>query len=196
MITSPTPNCHSIGDCNLQSLRALVAPLFILGSSISYLITSQFFEARIQLIDFISKKTKDTGFFHRRLLGLAEKTSLSPPSGGAHVKGGLLKIFWSFGREMMSKTIEQIQEQIKAIKTQMEKPDLVRPVFGTLSEFQKDNDGWQNLFQYWRFTGASFAPKFIKLGKRVYYRKQDLEQWLAAKPSFTSASQAKQFSTG
>ena len=21
--------------------------------------------------------------------------------------------------------------------------------------------------QYWRFTGASFAPKFIKLGKRV-----------------------------
>ena len=50
--------------------------------------------------------------------------------------------------------------------------------------------------QYWRFTGASFAPKFIKLGKRVYYRKQELEQWLADKPSFTSATQAKQFSTG
>ena len=43
-------------------------------------------------------------------------------------------------------------------------------------------------------TGALLAltaPKFIKLGKRVYYRKQDLEQWLAAKPSFTSSTQAK-----
>ena len=50
--------------------------------------------------------------------------------------------------------------------------------------------------QYWRFTGVSFAPKFIKLGKRVYYRKQDLEQWLTDKPSFTSSTQAKQFSTG
>ena len=49
----------------------------------------------------------------------------------------------------------------------------------------------QKTLQYWRFTGASFAPKFIKLGKRVYYRKQDLEQWLAAKPSFTSSTQAK-----
>lgn len=54
----------------------------------------------------------------------------------------------------------------------------------------------QKTLQYWRFTGASFAPKFIKLGKRVYYRKHDLEQWLADKPSFTSATQAKQFSTG
>ena len=50
--------------------------------------------------------------------------------------------------------------------------------------------------QYWRFTCSSFAPKFIKLVKRVYYRKQELEQWLADKPSFTSATQAKQFSTG
>ena len=78
MIRPATPNCHSIGNCNLQSLRALVAPLFIRGNSISYHITSQFFEARIQLIDFILKKTKDTGFFHRRLLGLAEKTGLPP----------------------------------------------------------------------------------------------------------------------
>ena len=54
----------------------------------------------------------------------------------------------------------------------------------------------QKTLQYWRFTGASFAPKFIKLGKRVYYRKQKLEQWLADKPSFTSAIQAKQLSTG
>ena len=97
---------------------------------------------------------------------------------------------------MMSKTIEQIQEQIKAIKTQMEKPDLVRPVFGTLSEFQKDKDGWQNLSQYWRFFGASFATKFIKLGTRVYDRKEELKQRLADKPSLNSAIQAKYFNTG
>ena len=54
----------------------------------------------------------------------------------------------------------------------------------------------QKTLQYWRFIGASFAPRFIKLGKRVYYRKQDLEQWLADKPSFTSATQAKQQGTG
>ena len=54
----------------------------------------------------------------------------------------------------------------------------------------------QKTLQYWRFTGASFAPKFIKLGTRVYYRREELEQWLADKPSFISATQAKQFKTG
>jgi hypothetical protein len=39
---------------------------------------------------------------------------------------------------MMSETIEEIQEQIKAIATQMEKPDLARPVFGTLSEQRRE----------------------------------------------------------
>tara|TARA_B100000886_G_scaffold174633_1_gene119536 strand:+ start:609 stop:860 length:252 start_codon:yes stop_codon:yes gene_type:complete len=54
----------------------------------------------------------------------------------------------------------------------------------------------QKTLQYWRFAGIQDAPKFIKLGKRVYYRKQDLEQWLTDKPSFTSATQAKRLSTG
>ena len=54
----------------------------------------------------------------------------------------------------------------------------------------------QKTLQYWRFTGASFAPKFIKLGKRVYYRKEELEQWLADKPSFTSTTRAKHQGAG
>ena len=45
--------------------------------------------------------------------------------------------------------------------------------------------------QYWRFAGTSHAPKFIKLGTRVYYRWQDLEQWIAERPSFSSAIEAK-----
>ena len=49
----------------------------------------------------------------------------------------------------------------------------------------------QKTLQYWRFTGASFAPKFIKLGTLVYYRKEELEQWLEDKPSFTSTTHAK-----
>ena len=45
--------------------------------------------------------------------------------------------------------------------------------------------------QYWRFAGTSHAPKFIKLGTRVYYRWQDLELWIAERPSFRSAIEAK-----
>tara|TARA_B100000989_G_C19444170_1_gene428717 strand:- start:583 stop:900 length:318 start_codon:yes stop_codon:yes gene_type:complete len=99
MIRPATPNCHSIGDCNLQSLRALVAPLFIRGNSISYHITSQVFEARIQLIDFILKKTKDTGFFHRRLLGLAEKNRSIPPPGVRPRIGRSLQNILEFWKE-------------------------------------------------------------------------------------------------
>ena len=54
----------------------------------------------------------------------------------------------------------------------------------------------QKTLQYWRFSGASFAPKFIKLGTRVYYRKQALDQWLAERPSYSSATQAKHQSIG
>ena len=45
--------------------------------------------------------------------------------------------------------------------------------------------------QYWRFAGTGHAPKFIKLGTRVYCRWQDLEQWLDERPSFGSAIEAK-----
>lgn len=48
--------------------------------------------------------------------------------------------------------------------------------------------------QYWRFAGNSFAPKFIKLGKRVYYRRLDIERWIEDQPAFQSATQAKQLS--
>ena len=45
--------------------------------------------------------------------------------------------------------------------------------------------------QYWRFAANSHAPKFIKLGTRVYYRWQDLGQWLDKRPSFGSAIEVK-----
>ncbi len=50
--------------------------------------------------------------------------------------------------------------------------------------------------QYWRFAGTSHAPKFIKLGTRVYCLWQDLEKWVAERPSFSSATQAKHQGTG
>ena len=46
--------------------------------------------------------------------------------------------------------------------------------------------------QYWRFAGNSFAPEFIKLGKRVYYRRTDIERWIEDQPVFQSSTQAKQ----
>ena len=45
--------------------------------------------------------------------------------------------------------------------------------------------------QYWRFASTSHAPKFMQLGTRVYYRWQDLVQWLDERPSFGSATEAK-----
>lgn len=54
----------------------------------------------------------------------------------------------------------------------------------------------QKTLQYWRFSGTTFAPKFIKLGTRVYYRWHDLEKWIAERPSFNSATQAKHQGTG
>ena len=44
---------------------------------------------------------------------------------------------------------------------------------------------------YWRFAGTGHAPKFIKLGTRVYYRWQDFKQWIAERPSFSGATQSK-----
>ena len=46
--------------------------------------------------------------------------------------------------------------------------------------------------QYWRFAGNSFAPQFIKLGKRVYYRRADIERWVEDQAAFQSVTQAKQ----
>jgi predicted DNA-binding transcriptional regulator AlpA len=45
--------------------------------------------------------------------------------------------------------------------------------------------------QYWRFNGTTHAPKFIKLGKRVYYRPQDLNDWLDQQQTYQKTSDAK-----
>ena len=49
----------------------------------------------------------------------------------------------------------------------------------------------QKTLQYWRFAGTQHAPKFIKLGTSVYYRKNDIDIWIANSPSFSSSIQAK-----
>ena len=43
----------------------------------------------------------------------------------------------------------------------------------------------------WRFAGTTFAPKFIKLGARVYYPKDDLDNWLNNSPRYSSAAEAR-----
>ena len=45
--------------------------------------------------------------------------------------------------------------------------------------------------RYWRFAGTTFAPKFIKLGARVYYPKDDLHNWLSSSPRYSSAAEAR-----
>ena len=45
--------------------------------------------------------------------------------------------------------------------------------------------------RYWRFAGTTFAPKFIKLGSRVYYAKEDLEHWLKNSPRYSSSTEAQ-----
>ena len=45
--------------------------------------------------------------------------------------------------------------------------------------------------RYWRFAGNKHAPKFIKLGTSVYYRKNDIDIWIADSPAFSSSIQAK-----
>ena len=45
--------------------------------------------------------------------------------------------------------------------------------------------------RYWRFAGNEYAPKFIKLGASVYYRKTDIDFWLDNSPTYSSSIQAK-----
>ena len=45
--------------------------------------------------------------------------------------------------------------------------------------------------QFWRTTGAKHAPPFIKLGKRVFYRPQEIDEWVDGKQSFHKAGIAK-----
>ena len=48
--------------------------------------------------------------------------------------------------------------------------------------------------QYWRFSGHPGGIPFIKVGRRVYYRQSDLEQWVADAPTFQSAIEARMHS--
>lgn len=48
--------------------------------------------------------------------------------------------------------------------------------------------------QYWRYCGHPDGPLFVKLGRRVYYRADDLERWINEAPSFHSAIEARMHS--
>ena len=77
------------------------------------------------------------------------------------------------------------------------------PIVGgsNAQDFLSENDGSRltgvprKTLQHWRLAGNSFAPQFIKLGKRVYYRRADIERWIEDQPAFQSATQAKQLSS-
>lgn len=45
--------------------------------------------------------------------------------------------------------------------------------------------------RYWRHFGKDFAPKFIKLGARVYYSKQEIDEWIENQPRYQSTSGSK-----
>ena len=45
--------------------------------------------------------------------------------------------------------------------------------------------------RYWRFAGTDFAPKFIKLGARVYYSKQEIDEWIKNQPRYQSTADRK-----
>ena len=48
--------------------------------------------------------------------------------------------------------------------------------------------------QYWRYCGHLDGPPFVKLGRRVYYRADDLERWVNEAPSFHSVIEARMYS--
>ena len=45
--------------------------------------------------------------------------------------------------------------------------------------------------RYWRHFGKDFAPKFIKLGARVYYPKQEIDDWIKNQPRYQSTTDSK-----
>ena len=45
--------------------------------------------------------------------------------------------------------------------------------------------------RYWRHFGKDFAPKFIKLGARVYYPKQEIDDWIKNQPRYQSTTDRK-----
>ena len=45
--------------------------------------------------------------------------------------------------------------------------------------------------QYWRHRGHPDGPPFVRIGRRVYYRRSDLELWVDEAPTFHSAAEAR-----
>ena len=45
--------------------------------------------------------------------------------------------------------------------------------------------------QFWRFKGAKHAPRFIKVGRRVYYRPKDVDEWINERQTFRKSGIAK-----
>ena len=45
--------------------------------------------------------------------------------------------------------------------------------------------------RYWRFAGNEYAPRFLKLGASVYYRKSDIDNWINNSPAYLSSTEVK-----
>ena len=45
--------------------------------------------------------------------------------------------------------------------------------------------------RYWRHFGKDFAPKFMKIGKRIYYSKEEINEWIKNQPRYQSTAERK-----
>ncbi len=45
--------------------------------------------------------------------------------------------------------------------------------------------------QWYRYKGPEYAPKFMKIGKRIYYSKQEIDEWIKNQPRYQSTADRK-----
>ena len=45
--------------------------------------------------------------------------------------------------------------------------------------------------QWYRYKGPKYAPKFMKIGKRIYYSKQEINEWIKNQPRYQSTTDSK-----
>ena len=45
--------------------------------------------------------------------------------------------------------------------------------------------------QWYRFKGPKYAPKFMKIGKRIYYSKEEINEWIKNQPRYQSTADLK-----
>ena len=45
--------------------------------------------------------------------------------------------------------------------------------------------------QWYRYKGPKYAPKFMKIGKRIYYSKQEIDDWIENQPRYQSTADIK-----